>query len=210
MRAFFQAEVAAILCPRCGSHHITLDSNEAGYFWSCEQCSNDWEEILNCMASSDASPHPPLVQEEVDLPRRNRRKILNRSSMVLVLSICALVFACNWPTRWQMQTTVGLTLWAFGGIVWGIARWQLGASFTGRAEARQLVTTGIYSRIQNPIYISGAIALMGAFLYLDRPLGFLLFFILVPLQVLRARREQGVLSAAFGERYAEYRSKTWL
>jgi protein-S-isoprenylcysteine O-methyltransferase Ste14 len=37
----------------------------------------------------------------------------------------------------------------------------------------------------------------------------LIFVILIPLQVVRARREAAVLEAEFGDEYREYRKRTW-
>ena len=37
----------------------------------------------------------------------------------------------------------------------------------------------------------------------------LLLLVLVPVQVLRARREAAVLEARFGDTYRDYRKRTW-
>jgi protein-S-isoprenylcysteine O-methyltransferase Ste14 len=90
-----------------------------------------------------------------------------------------------------------------------IARYTLGKSFSVRAKATALVTHGIYSRIRNPIYVSGILLFFGVFLMLGYPQMLLIFVILVPLQVVRARREAAVLEAEFGDEYREYRKRTW-
>jgi protein-S-isoprenylcysteine O-methyltransferase Ste14 len=90
-----------------------------------------------------------------------------------------------------------------------IARYTLGKSFSVRARATALVTRGIYSRIRNPIYVSGILLFFGVFLMLGHPQMLLIFVILIPLQVVRARREAAVLEAEFGDEYREYRKRTW-
>jgi protein-S-isoprenylcysteine O-methyltransferase Ste14 len=90
-----------------------------------------------------------------------------------------------------------------------IARYTLGKSFSVRARATALVTRGIYSRIRNPIYVSGILLFLGVFLMLGHPQMLLIFVILIPLQVIRARREAAVLEAEFGDEYREYRKRTW-
>jgi Phospholipid methyltransferase len=82
-------------------------------------------------------------------------------------------------------------------------------SFTLVPQARALVTHGIYSKIRHPVYIFSALAIAGLFLYLNRPLFFWIFLILIPLQVIRARAESRVLEARFGGAYRQYRSQTW-
>jgi protein-S-isoprenylcysteine O-methyltransferase Ste14 len=90
-----------------------------------------------------------------------------------------------------------------------IARYTLGKSFSVRARATALVTRGIYSRIRNPIYVSGMVLFLGVFLMLGHPQLLLIFVVLIPLQVIRARREAAVLEAEFGDEYREYRKRTW-
>ena len=89
------------------------------------------------------------------------------------------------------------------------ARYQLGRSFSIKAEARELVTRGVYSKIRNPIYVFGVVMVSGIVLVLHRPMLWLLLPVIIPLQTLRARREAAVLEAAFGDAYREYRRKTW-
>jgi protein-S-isoprenylcysteine O-methyltransferase Ste14 len=113
------------------------------------------------------------------------------------------------PGAWDLQRYIGATLMVTG--VGGIAaaRYQLGKSFSLKPEARQLVTRGIYSKIRNPIYVSGAVLVAGLVLALHRPVLGLLLLALIVGQTIRARREAQVLEAAFGDAYREYRRKTW-
>jgi protein-S-isoprenylcysteine O-methyltransferase Ste14 len=90
-----------------------------------------------------------------------------------------------------------------------LARIQLGGSFSVRPKAQALVTHGLYSRIRNPIYLFGALAIAGIFLYIDQPLYLWVFVALIPLQIYRARQEGKVLEARFGEEYRQYKSRTW-
>jgi protein-S-isoprenylcysteine O-methyltransferase Ste14 len=107
-----------------------------------------------------------------------------------------------------MQIT-GLMLLVIGFVLWTVARFQLGTSFTVSPQARQLVSTGIYSRIRNPIYIFGSCLIAGLILFLGHPLGLLILVGLIPLQIWRAREEALVLETRFGEKYRAYRASTW-
>ena len=113
------------------------------------------------------------------------------------------------PHPWDLQRGIGtvLVVAGVGGIA--TARYQLGKSFALRAEAHQLVTRGVYSKIRNPIYTFGAILIAGFILVIHRPMLWLLLLAIVVMQTLRARREARVLEAAFGDAYREYRRKTW-
>jgi len=114
------------------------------------------------------------------------------------------------PPAWAAMQTAGLFLLVVGFLLWSVARFQLGNSFTVTAEARQLVTRGLYERIRNPIYVFGSWVIAGLILLLGRPIWLLIFVLLIPLQIWRARQEASVLEAKFGEEYRKYRAATWL
>jgi protein-S-isoprenylcysteine O-methyltransferase Ste14 len=127
----------------------------------------------------------------------------------LVAVVVVVWFLVSQPGPWDWQRCLGAALLAvgFGGI--GTARYYLGKSFSLTPQARQLVTSGIYSKIRNPIYVFGMIAIAGLVLVLRRPVLWLLFLAFAIVQALRAHREAKVLEAAFGDAYREYRRKTW-
>ena len=91
-----------------------------------------------------------------------------------------------------------------------LARLQLGASFSVKAKAKKLVTTGLYAKIRNPIYVFGALFLVGIAIVLENwVLLAILVAVLTPLQIIRARKEEAVLHQAFGEEYERYKAGTW-
>jgi protein-S-isoprenylcysteine O-methyltransferase Ste14 len=110
----------------------------------------------------------------------------------------------------------GAARWA--GLVFGltgltgviVARYTLGRSFSIAAKATALVTRGIYSRIRNPIYVSGVFFIIGLALMMWNSYVLLLLVVIAPMQIIRARREARVLEEKFGDEYREYRKKTWL
>ena len=102
---------------------------------------------------------------------------------------------------------LGVGLFGLAGVI--LARYTLGRSFSVGAKATALVTTGIYSRIRNPIYVFSSVFVAGMFLMLRIPYLWLLLAVIIPMQVIRARREARVLEAAFGDAYREYRRRTW-
>jgi protein-S-isoprenylcysteine O-methyltransferase Ste14 len=124
-----------------------------------------------------------------------------------VVAILWVVFTM--PGPWDLQRCLGTALMFIGIAGIATARYQLGKSFAIKAEAHQLVTHGIYSKIRNPIYVSGGVMLAGLVLVLHRPVLWLILLALIVMQTLRARREAQVLEAAFGDAYREYRRKTW-
>jgi protein-S-isoprenylcysteine O-methyltransferase Ste14 len=105
---------------------------------------------------------------------------------------------------------IGIAMAAVGFGLWMLARVQLGRSFAVRAQARMLVTTGLYSKFRHPIYLFGGIAYFGLFIAWGKLIPLLCLFLLyLPVQILRARKEQKVLEQAFGEEYRRYKAGTW-
>jgi protein-S-isoprenylcysteine O-methyltransferase Ste14 len=108
-----------------------------------------------------------------------------------------------------MARWIGLLLALVGlaGVI--VSRYTLGRSFSVAPRATALVTAGIYSKIRNPIYVSGMFAVGGVVLMVRRLELLAALVILIPVQIIRARREAAVLEAKFGDAYREYRRQTW-
>lgn len=85
----------------------------------------------------------------------------------------------------------------------------MGKSFTVRAEARTLVTTGLYSKIRHPIYFFAGFAFAGMFIAWGKLFPLIGYLIVYSSQILRVIKEEQVLEEAFGEEYRGYKAKTW-
>lgn len=102
---------------------------------------------------------------------------------------------------------LGISLIGLAGVI--IARYTLGRSFSVKAKATAMVTTGIYSRIRNPIYVSGIILCVGLALMLWKMIMVAITAAAVLVQIIRARQEAEVLEEKFGDEYRDYRKRTW-
>jgi|SRR5277367_1292588 len=100
-----------------------------------------------------------------------------------------------------------LSLVGLAGVI--VARYTLGKSFSVAAKATALVPSGIYSRIRNPIYISGELFIAGVVVMIWKPYLLIVLLALIPIQIVRARREAAVLEEKFGDAYRAYRAGTW-
>jgi protein-S-isoprenylcysteine O-methyltransferase Ste14 len=126
-----------------------------------------------------------------------------------VATLAALFLLAFWPRPWNLQRLAGAGLLLAGITLVFVARLQLGESFSILPRAKRLVTRGLYSKIRNPIYVFGAMAIAGLLLILQRPRLWVAFAVLVGMQVLRARKEAEVLESKFGDEYRAYRKQTW-
>jgi protein-S-isoprenylcysteine O-methyltransferase Ste14 len=104
---------------------------------------------------------------------------------------------------------VGLALSAVSVPFWFVARWQLGRSFSVTAQARQLVTSGLYSKLRHPVYVFGSLGWFGALLALLGWRAVMIWLIVVVVEIGRARREERVLAETFSAEYEAYRGRTW-
>ena len=104
---------------------------------------------------------------------------------------------------------IGMAVAAAGVSLWTLARIQLGASFAITAQARRLVTAGLYAKFRNPIYLFGGIGYLGLLIALGNWFVLALFVVLYSSQLRRVRKEEKVLESAFGEEYRRYKASTW-
>jgi protein-S-isoprenylcysteine O-methyltransferase Ste14 len=116
--------------------------------------------------------------------------------------------AVCWYEPWGPRFYAGMALMAVSFVLWMAARIQLGASFSLGAKARKLITTGLYSKFRNPIYLFGQLAYLGLAIAWGKPLGFVIVICMTPLQMLRAKKEQAILEQAFGDEYRAYKART--
>ena len=133
----------------------------------------------------------------------------NVLTLSLVLFAIVMFVIGKREMEWTAAEIVGAVIVGISLPLFVLARWQLGSSFSVKAKASRLVTTGLYSRFRNPIYLFGGLFIVGLSLFLS-PWGPLaVALVIVPLQVVRARREERVLAEAFGEEYERYKKNTW-
>jgi protein-S-isoprenylcysteine O-methyltransferase Ste14 len=129
------------------------------------------------------------------------------SVVIVVVGVLFLWHALSLPFTPMRLAGLALVIPAF--VLLLLARMQLGAAFSVQARASELVTTGLYARIRNPIYVFSALLIAGVIVWTERPVFLLIFVILIPLQIVRSRKEAQVLEAKFGDEYLEYKRKTW-
>jgi protein-S-isoprenylcysteine O-methyltransferase Ste14 len=134
---------------------------------------------------------------------------LNIGTLVVLLAAALLFAKFAWGQSWTPWHIVGLAIAIPSLVLFVTARIQLGRSFSVQAKATHLVTTGIYSRIRNPIYVFGALLLAGLIVWAHQPLWLLVLAVLIPLQMLRVRKEEQVLEEKFGDEYRDYKRRTW-
>jgi len=109
----------------------------------------------------------------------------------------------------NLETFAGVALAAISFALVILARVQLGKSFAVTPKANDLVTHGLYSRLQHPMYVFVDLTVCGIALGAHRWYVLLLLVILMPLQTRNVRRERNLLQEKFGERYEIYRRATW-
>ena len=131
--------------------------------------------------------------------------------ITLAMLLVGVVWSCLYApsVEWNAVRIVGAAIAIVSLALLVVARLQLGAAFSVQAKAKTLVTTGLYSRIRNPIYVFSAMFLVGLVIVSEHWLLLLPIALLIPMQIARARKEERVLAAAFGEEYERYKAGTW-
>lgn len=129
----------------------------------------------------------------------------------LAVLLFVLVILIHDPPQvdWTATKIVGAVIAGISLPLFVLARIQLGSSFSVRPKARRLVTTGLYARFRNPVYLFSALFLAGLSMFVSVWGPLVVAAVLIPVQLLRARLEAQVLGRAFGDEYRRYREKTW-
>ena len=94
-----------------------------------------------------------------------------------------------------------------GSVAALFALMRLGRSFSVMAEARRLVTSGVYRFVRHPLYLAEEIATIGLVLQFLSYWTLLLLALQIAFQLRRMRNEEVVLGEIFPE-YAAYKAKT--
>lgn len=126
---------------------------------------------------------------------------------ISVIIIALTYIAYTWEGNTFQITGILIALVSFS--LWIKARLDLGKSFSLRPEARALVTTGLYAKIRNPMYVFGALGILGLLLAINNVYAYPFFLILLVVQLIRVRKENKVLSDRFGREYIDYKKQTW-
>ncbi|CAN5614549.1 hypothetical protein BH20ACI3_BH20ACI3_34530 [soil metagenome] len=109
------------------------------------------------------------------------------------------------PSLWRM--IIGTLLLCFGTSLAILALSRLGRSYSMMPEARKLVTTGFYSIVRHPMYLSEEIAIAGIVIQSRFPYALALFTIHLWIQIQRMKNEEKVLLNTFPE-YQGYKLRT--
>jgi protein-S-isoprenylcysteine O-methyltransferase Ste14 len=106
----------------------------------------------------------------------------------------------------------GLALFVVGSVLRVGAVFVLGRRFSGLVaiqEGHELETGGLYRVIRHPSYLGLLLGLLGWILIFRSAIGVLVALLLLPPLVARMNAEEALLESEFGERYADYRRRTW-
>ena len=134
---------------------------------------------------------------------------LNYATLVIA-AIALIVFEARFCVPpWTPLRVAALAVAVAAFFLLALARIQLGRAFSIQAKAEILVTTGLYSRIRNPIYLFGSLMTAALAVFDGAPMLLLAFLVLIPIQALRSRNEAKVLAEKFGPAYAAYKQRTW-
>jgi protein-S-isoprenylcysteine O-methyltransferase Ste14 len=139
--------------------------------------------------------------------------LLEKSYIDLIFALVIFSFILIYYWEFNFIKIMGIFLLLSGFVIWIVARIQLGKSFQIKPEAKQLVTSGIYSRIRHPIYLGGISVVIGGIIYtIGTLLSILLIvylFFLVIIQYYRVKYEERVLELKFKNKYIQYKKRTW-
>lgn len=135
---------------------------------------------------------------------------------VYIFSVVILLQLLGWQI-WPMPSSQWVPLFGFCLVVLGIgvavaARYELGTNWANAYEyqvkkKQQLVTTGIYAYVRNPIYSGLVVAVIGAELVVQSYL-FIVCLVLVYGVYKQSKLEEKILEEHFGKEYTNYKKRS--
>jgi protein-S-isoprenylcysteine O-methyltransferase Ste14 len=117
-----------------------------------------------------------------------------------------------WTIDGDTVRYLGLALFVIGSVLRVAAVFVLGRRFSGLVaiqEGHELETGGLYRVIRHPSYLGLLLGLFGWALVFRSGIGVLVSLLLIPPLVARMNSEESLLESEFGDRYADYRRRTW-
>jgi protein-S-isoprenylcysteine O-methyltransferase Ste14 len=151
-----------------------------------------------------------LLAASVTLRRRPTGRARGIEPRVSALMGTLLVYAIALFPRRELSLTgeiVTTSLILVGSAAAIFALMRLGRSFSVMAEARRLVTSGIYRVVRHPLYLAEEIATIGIVIQFLSYWTGLLLAVQIAFQLRRMRNEEVVLGEIFPE-YAAYKVRT--
>lgn len=156
-----------------------------------------------------AARNAKRTQQKESLPARLKHLVPLTVAMLLIYNNWFDVFPLSFPFG---QSVPGLSflglivIWlGLGFAVW--ARIHLGRNWSAiitLKEEHELIQSGPYALVRNPIYTGYIVATMGSALILGQARGWLAVVITIVTFALKIRREEGVLSQHFGQAFRDY------
>lgn len=134
---------------------------------------------------------------------------LNIITLALIVVFAVTYLLHMSQLAWTPVRVIGLAIATPALLLLILARIQLGRAFSVSPKASTLVKAGLYSRIRNPIYVFGSLFIIGIIISTGRLWLLLILVIIVPMQIIRSRKEAQVLEAKFGAEYLDYKRNTW-
>lgn len=112
---------------------------------------------------------------------------------------------------YTLYSLIGLIFTILGLVLWIWSYLSLGLSLTVLPKAQKLVTTGPYKYFSHPIYLAIILTFFGLSLASGSVPGLLYtIVIIIPLNIIRAKKEEKTLLKKFGKEYEAYKKKALL
>jgi protein-S-isoprenylcysteine O-methyltransferase Ste14 len=114
---------------------------------------------------------------------------------ILYAVASVLIFFYFWKS--SLLSYIGILITLLGFFIWVIGRIELGDSFSILAKGKDIVTTGIYSKIRHPIYLGSFLVDVGLIIYTLKT--FLTIFLIIYaitsiiIQCIRISHEEKIL-----------------
>ena len=136
-----------------------------------------------------------------------REEIIWGLTHAFIILTC-IIISDQFLPPFQEYNLISSIVFVAGILIFSVGWKDLGEPRFG-IEPGQLRTNGIYAIIRHPIYLGIKLMFFGIALLSRSIVGLILTgLILIPLHVVRTRKEEAALIRKYGDQYREYRERT--
>jgi protein-S-isoprenylcysteine O-methyltransferase Ste14 len=131
----------------------------------------------------------------------------------IIAFICPLIEASireKFEFEW-LPFLLGVVIIALGWMIIYLANKMIAENWSPsieKTEDQKLITDGIYSRVQHPLYFSGVLILIGTNIYFQNKWSWIAALIAFVITLYRIPKEERQLEARFGQEYVDYKQTT--
>ena len=140
-------------------------------------------------------------------------KLRYENILVAIFSLLSIALINEYvfvEAHYYWTSILGIVVAITGSVIWWLGKLTLGHNYSYHSKKpKNLVMKGIYKKIRHPIYVGLALTIISWTLLTTSIILLFATFITIIILIIRVSIEERAITDKFGEKYDNYRKKTW-